>query len=173
MQLHLLRRTTCLAIYYDFRNDWLYLDWQGHLALPVLQEACLALADCYLHRPYPRVLNNNEQVTGVNWGIALWLVSDFLPHMTLAGVQQVAWVYSPSLQGRSMVQAILSWLPGQSLTSFDDLAGAVEWLTHTRAEQAPGYLLPRRAAADQARLTQEVLALRQRCATAQRKTQRV
>ena len=108
MQLHLLRRTTCLVIYYDFRNDWLYLDWQGHVTLPLLQEACLALADCFLPRPYPRVLNNNEQVTGVSWGIALWLVTDFLPHMTLAGVQQVAWVFSPSLQGRSLGRSRLT-----------------------------------------------------------------
>jgi hypothetical protein len=173
MQLHFLRRTTCLVIYYDFRNDWLYLDWQGNVTLPVLQEACLALTDCFLHRPYPRVLNNNEQVTSVSWGIALWLVTDFLPHMTLAGVRQVAWVFSPSLQGRSMVQLVLSWLPGEALTAFDDLASAVEWLAHTRAEPAPGYLPPRRTSADQARLEAEVQALRLRIATSQRKTQLV
>jgi hypothetical protein len=173
MQLHLLQRTACLAIYYDFSNDWLYLDWQGNVTVPVLQDACLALADCFLRRPYPRVLNNNEQVTGVNWSIAMWLATDFLPHMTLAGVQQLAWVYSPSLQGRSMVQIILHLLPGEALTVFDDLASAVEWLSHTRTEPALGYMPPQRTAAEQARLGQEVQALRQHIATSQRKLQRV
>jgi hypothetical protein len=172
MQLYELRRTSCLTVYYDFRNDWLYLDWQGDVTLPDVQNACLELATCYLQRPYTRVLNNNEQVTSVSWSVATWLATDFLSLMSLAGVEQVAWVYSPSLRGRSMLQTILNWLPGQRLTAFEDLASAVEWLTHTRTEQA-SYLLPHHATATQARLVQEVQALRERIAISQRKLQRV
>lgn len=172
MQLHVLRRTPCLTAYYDFRNDWLYLDWQGDVTLQDVQDACLELATCYLQRPYLRVLNNNEQVTGVSWSVAAWLATDFLPLMSVAGVKQVAWVYSPSLRGRSMVQTVLNWLPGQLLTAFEDLASAVEWLTHTRTEQATSYLPPQYSAATQARLVQEVEALRKRVALSQRKLQR-
>lgn len=168
MKLHLLRQTTCLAVYYDLHNDWLYLDWQGELTLPYVQQACLELAACYLQRPYARILNSNEQVTEVSWNVAMWLVTDFLPHMRLAGIEHVAWVYSSSLRGHSMVTSVLNLLPGSLIAAFSTLAEAITWLEHTRLEQPRGYLLPRREHASQAKLAHEVLALRQRVAKQQR-----
>jgi hypothetical protein len=172
MNLHLLRKTACLTAYYDLRNDWLYLDWQGELTLSVVQQACLELAACYLQRPYSHILNNNEQVTGVNWSVAAWLATDFLPHMTLAGIEHVAWVYSPALPGHNMVHTVVNWLPGSLITTFDDMEGAVAWLTHTRTGQPRHYLLPKRPAHIQTKLAQEVRALRERLAVQQRKLQR-
>jgi len=166
MRLYQLHRTTCLTVYYDLRNDWLYLDWEGNITLPALQEACLQLAQCFLRRPYARVLNNNEQVTGLSWSIGLWLITNFLPHMSLAGIQQVAWVPSATLRGQSMMQLILNWLPGSIITCFDDLATAVEWLKQTRPQQAPGYLLPQHAPETQTKLAAVVQDLGQRLATA-------
>lgn len=172
MNLHLLRQTTCLTAYYDLRNDWLYLDWQGELTLPAVQQACLALADCYLQRPYSHILNSNEQVTGVSWSVAAWLATDFLPHMTLAGIEHVAWIYSPVLPGHNMVHTVLNWLPGSLITTFHDMADAVAWLQHTRAGQQCDYLLPKRPPATQASLAREVQALHGRLAAQRRKLQR-
>lgn len=171
MKLHLLFRTTCLTAHYDLANDWLYLDWEGDLTLPVVQEACLALASCYLRRPYSHVLNSNEQVTSVSWSVAMWLATDFLPYMTLAGIEHVAWVAAPSLWGHNLVHKVLSLLPGSPLTTFDDVADAVTWLQHTRTGQDTRYLLPMRAPATQARLVQEVQALQQRLAMPRRRQQ--
>lgn len=164
MNLHLLRQTTCLAVYHDLHNDWLYLDWQGEITLAQVQEACLELADCYLQRPYARILNSNELVTGVSWSVAMWLVTDFLPHMSLAGIEHVAWVYSPSLRGHNMVANVLHWLPGSLIAAFNTMAEAVTWLEHTRTEQPRGYLLPQRTPATQAKLAAEVQALYARLA---------
>jgi hypothetical protein len=171
MRLHLLRQTTCLTVYYDLRNDWLYLDWQGDLTLSAVQQACLALADCYLHRPYTRVLNSNEQVTGISWSVAAWLATEFLPHMPLAGIEYVAWIYSSSLQGHSLVHTVLKWLPGSRITAFHDVTDAVAWLQHTRFEQELSFLLPQRPPAIQARLAQEVQALCQRVCAQQHRLQ--
>jgi hypothetical protein len=168
MQLHLLRQTSCLTASYDSRNDWLFLDWHGELTLPAVQEAALALAACFLHRPYPLVLNSNAQVTGISWSVATWLATDFLPHMKLAGIEHVAWVYSSSLRGQNLVYTVLSWLPGSLITAFGDVADAYAWLTHTRAGQPRGYLLPTRTPATQAKLSQEVQALSRRVAAQQR-----
>ncbi|MFD1872741.1 hypothetical protein [Hymenobacter bucti] len=173
MNLHLLRQTSCLAVYYDLSNDWLYLDWQGDVTLPAVQQACLELAACYLERPYSHVLNNNEQLTGISWNVATWLATDFLPYMTLAGIEHVAWVYSPSLRGYNLVHTVLSWLPNSALTTFGTVAEAVTWLRHTRTEQPRGYHVPpKRSAAVQATLAQEVEALRQRISAQQRQLQR-
>jgi hypothetical protein len=164
MNLHLLWQTPCLTAYYDLHNDWLYLDWQGELSLPDVQQACLELAACYLKRPYSHILNSNEHVTGVNWRVAAWLATDFLPHMTIAGVEHVAWIYSPSLRGHNLVQTVLNWLPGSVIAAFSTTAEAVEWLQHTRTTQSRGYLLPTRLPATQAKLAQVVQELRQRVA---------
>jgi hypothetical protein len=170
MQLQLLHQTTCLTTYYDQCNDWLFLDWEGELTLPLVQEACAALAVCALHRPYTRVLNSNEQVTGVNWNIATWLVTDFLPHMTLAGVEHIAWVYSPLLRGQHLVQSILSWLPGTLIDAFDNVSDAVTWLQHFPPKQQEGFI-PTRLPATQAKLAQEVEAFLQRIKAKQPKLQ--
>jgi hypothetical protein len=171
MTLYPLFQTSCLSAYYDLRNDWLYLDWQGELALPNVQQACLALANCYLPRPYTHILNSNEQVTGVNWNVALWLATDFLPLMPPAGIKHVAWIYSPSLRGQNLVHTVLSLLPGSRITTFSDVADAYAWLEHTRAGQQSSYLLPERTPAAQAQLAQEVQALHQRVAAPRRKLQ--
>jgi hypothetical protein len=173
MNLHLLRQTPHLNVYHDTHNEWLYLDWQGDVTLPAVQQACLELATCYLRRPYSHVLNNNEQVTGVSWSVAGWLATDFLPHMTLAGLQHLAWVYSPSLPGLNLVHTVINWLPGSRITAFDTVAEAITWLQQTRPPgQTQGYLSPpERTPAIQAKLAQEVQALHERVATQRRKRQ--
>jgi hypothetical protein len=167
MKLHLLCQTTCLTAHYDLSNDWLYLDWHGEVTLFDVQQACLALADCYLRRPYSHILNNNEQVTGVDWRIAAWLVTDFLPFMGLAGIEHVAWVFSPVLPGHNMLHTVLRLLPGSLITTFLDVADAVAWLQHTRAGQPRSFLLPKRQPETQAKLAQEVQALYGRVAAKQ------
>jgi len=171
MHLHELFQTTCLTAYYDPSNDWLYLDWLGEPSLPDIQQAALALADCYLRRPYSHILNNNEQVTGVGWNVAVWLATDFLPHMGLAGIEHVAWVYSSSLRGRSMVHTVLALLPGSFITTFTNVADAVVWLQQKRPKRQLSLGIPRRPTATQAKLAQEVQALRERIAAQQRKLQ--
>jgi hypothetical protein len=172
MQLHLLCQTACLTASYDSRNNWLFLDWEGELTLAAVQEAGLALAECFLHRPYPLILNSNAQVTGVSWSVATWLVTDLLPHMKLAGIDHVAWIYSPSLRGFNMVQTVLNWLPGSLITTFNDVEDAAHWLKHISAERGKSFIQQARPAATQAKLVQEVLALRHRVAMQQRKLHR-
>lgn len=166
MQLQLLHHTTCLSTYYDQCNDWLYLEWEGEITLPLAQEACDALATCVLERPYACVLNNNEQVTGIHWNVATWLLTDFLPHLTLADVEQIAWVFSPVLRGQHVVYTILNHLPsGPPIDAFDNLADAVAWLQHFRPVARGA--APTRCPAKQARLVQQVQAIRQRRAATQ------
>jgi hypothetical protein len=159
MQLQLLYQTTCLTAYYDQCNDWLFLDWEGELTLPLVQEACDALATCVLARPYARVLNSNEQVTDVNWNVAPWLVTNLLPHLALAGVEHMAWVCSNSLRGQHLVQTILNWLPGSLIEAFSNTAEAVAWLQRFQPTQRG--LLPARSSATQAKLAQKLQAVRQ------------
>ncbi len=161
MQLHLLRTTSCLAIYYDSCHNWLFLDWSGELTLPAVQEACVAVAQCYLQRTYSRVLNSNLQVTGISWSVATWLGSEFLPYMAVGGVEHVAWISAPSLLGRNLTQTVLKQVPGFVLNVFDNAEEAIAWLQQAPSTQLPGYILPQRQPDSQARLAQGVQVLRQ------------
>jgi hypothetical protein len=170
MKLQLLYRTTCLTVYYDQYNEWLFLDWEGDLTLLLVQEACTALATCFLHRSYSRVLNSNEQVTGIHWDVTKWLITDFMPHLALAGIEYVAWIHSTSLRGQHMVQTVLDWLASPRLNAFSNAADAVTWLQQLQPSQQYASAQPR-SPANQARLTREVKALLLRINDKQQKRQ--
>jgi hypothetical protein len=138
MNLHLLRSTPTIAIYYDSWNNWLFADWQGELTLAAVQAACFELAQCVLQRPYARVLNSNAQITAAQWEVAPWLAQSFLPFLTLAGIEKLAWVCAPHLRGRNSMPAVRSQLPLLQLALFDELEEAVSWLQQTHGGYAPG-----------------------------------
>lgn len=161
MNLHLLRSTPTIAIYYDSWNNWLFADWQGELTLASVQAACHELAQCMLQRPYARVLNSNDQVITAQWEVATWLAQDFLPFLTLAGIEKLAWVCAPSLHGRNMAQAISNRLPAVQLALFDELDEAVSWLQQRTEDYASGCGLPLRPTEAQSQLARAVQQLGQ------------
>lgn len=162
MDLQLVGAAPQVEIYFDAHNDWLYVDWTGELTLPVVQEACVHIAHCFLDRPYARVLNNNTHVTSISWSVAPWLIRDFLPHLRLAGVQQLAWVCSPSLPGLSMVQAVLTWLPHLAIAVFHELEDSTGWLQRGRQAAGGESAYPARLATSQQQLAWEVQELRRK-----------
>ncbi|MGI4835430.1 MAG: STAS/SEC14 domain-containing protein [Janthinobacterium lividum] len=117
-----------VSVYFDSWNNWLYVEWEGEITLPVAQQACVNLAHCVLKRPYARVLNNNSSMTSVGLEVGAWLALHFMPHLHLAGVKHMAWVCSPTLAGQNLVQTIMNWLPRLEATLFTDMEDAVHWL---------------------------------------------
>ena len=117
------------------------------MALPEVQQACLEIAHCFVSHAYPRVLNNNANLVGVEWDVAPWLVQHFSPYLRLAGVEQVAWVHASSVRGRNLAEYALSRLSTQvTVALFGELEDAVSWLQSTRPEHSSGCaLLPRQA----------------------------
>jgi hypothetical protein len=171
MQLNLLRTTSCLSIYYDSSYNWLFLDWHGKLTLSAVQDGCVAVVECYLHRTYPRVLTSNLQVTGVGGGVASWLGAEFLPYMAVAGVEQVAWISAPSFLGRNLAQRMVNRVPGLALNWFDTTQEATAWLQQPPSTQLEGQLLPPRQTLTQVRLAQGVQIIRQEVQLIQQEVQ--
>jgi hypothetical protein len=161
MQLHLLRTTSCLSIYYDAYNDWLFLDWAGKLTLPAVQEACVVVAQCYLPRTYSRVLNSNMLVTDSSTEVAIWLGMEFLPYLAMSGVKQVASISASALPGHHLVQTVRQWVPELLLHFFTTTDDAIAWLQQPQSSATQGYLLPQPQAATQSQLVQGMQQLRQ------------
>ena len=118
-----------VTVYFDTTNQWLYLEWEGELALLEVQHACLEIAQCFVKHPYARVLNNNTQVTSTSYDVAPWLAQFFVRHLHLAGVERLAWVLAPTLRGSLVAQQAVSRLPHElAIALFTDLEDAVHWL---------------------------------------------
>lgn len=129
MLLHQLCTAPHVTISYDAHNDWLYIEWEGYLTLAAVQYACVEVAHCYLEHAYPRVLNSNALVTGIDHEVESWLATNFLPNLGVAGVEQLAWVQSPTLRSRTIAQHAAERAPQQVyLALFNDVEEAVGWL---------------------------------------------
>ncbi|MGI4884031.1 MAG: hypothetical protein ACRYFR_03620 [Janthinobacterium lividum] len=161
MRLQLLQRIPCLTIYYDSFNNWLFLDWKGSVALPDVQAACLAVARCYLLRPYARVLNNYAPGVGVGGREAAWLAREFLPYLSLAGALHVAWVLSPVRPDHSRGQTVADGLSGPTVACFPYLEEAMAWLGQLGPAHAFESTAPR-SPARQTQLEQTVHKLAQK-----------
>lgn len=131
MHLQHLYSALCADIYFDKTNEWVFIDWAGELTLETVQHTCLDIARCFLDGYYPRVLNSNAQVTGIAWEVSAWLASEFLPVLSLTGIEQMAWVVAPSLRARNNVLSAVNLFPHTAISLFDDVEAAVAWLQQT------------------------------------------
>ncbi|MBF9221438.1 hypothetical protein [Hymenobacter ruricola] len=148
MHLQLLQETPTVSVYHDVTNDWLFADWRGHLTLPMVQANCLTIAQCFLARPYPRILNSNCEVQSMSADVAPWLAGQYLPHLGLAGIEYLAWVCAPDLLLKHLAGEAVRQLRTPMVVMFDDLENACAWLQHTRipADEATGPDAARRQA---------------------------
>lgn len=165
MNLQLLCASAHVTVSFDSWNNWLYLEWEGDLTLPAMQQACLELAHCFVGHAYPRVLNNNAHVSSVDWDVIPWLVQHFFPYLRRVGIEQIAWVHGPTVRGQALAEQSLSYLTTQlAVALFRDVEDAVSWLQQTRPAYVSGCALLPRSAAYDAQLVQTVQAFTQELA---------
>jgi hypothetical protein len=161
MNLRHLCSASQVEIYFDTFNKWLFIDWEGNLTLDVVQHACLEIARCYLQHPCPRVLNSNVQVTSITPDVAAWLADEFMSALSLAGVEQLAWVVAPTLRGRNVALDAIYRLANTAVHVFEHLEEAVTWLQHTTPLSEGGCSLSPQLSESAEQLTQRVAALAQ------------
>lgn len=150
-----------VRVYFDSWNNWLYVEWEGKLTLPVVQYACLEVAECFVQHAYPRVLNSDAQVTSLPWEVGPWLAKHYFPGLKLAGIEQLAWVHAPTMRGRSLAEHVLRQLPTLNVGLFSDVEQATSWLQQTRPDYTSGCALLPRPTAQEAELQQTVRQFRQ------------
>jgi hypothetical protein len=131
MNLQHLCSALCAEVYFDQLNNWMFIDWVGELTLETVQQTCLGIARCFLDHYCPRILTSNAQVTSVNWEVSQWLASDFLPALSLTGIEQMAWVVPAPLRARNRVLDKVNLFPHIAISLFDDVEAGVAWLQQT------------------------------------------
>lgn len=128
MVLHPLLETSCLTIWHDSTNQWLYVEWTGDQSLETIQECCqYALAHLPLGQ-YTKILNDSTQATG-NWAeAAQWLGKELFPQLATLGLVHMAWIYAADFNSRFAIDSTLRCATGLSIVTFDDMDAACAWL---------------------------------------------
>ena len=161
MNLTLLCTAPHITIYFDSWNNWLYIEWEGDLTLPIVQYACLEIAECFVKHAYPRVLNSNSQVTAMPPEVLPWLIKHLLPYLELAGIQQLAWVHAPITLAMGLGLQVFEQLPHLNIGVFSDLEDATSWLQQTNPAYTGGHRQLARSASEGTLLAHAVAQFKQ------------
>ena len=150
-----------VTVYFDSWNNWLYIEWEGALTLPAVQYACLEVAQCFVQHAYPRVINNDSQITSLPLETASWLGKHFFPYLKQAGIEQLAWVHGCTVRGFGHASQVLQQLPHLEVGLFSDMEEATRWLAQTNPAYAGGHLQLPRPVAEEMLLSQTVAHFKQ------------
>lgn len=130
MALRLLFGSEDITIYYDYSNEWLYVEWQKNQDMESVQAGAGKMLECMRQEQCHKVLNDNRLVETMwsdasEWGGKVWL-----PAMAEAGLQYFAWVYSPNVYSRLSTDLTLQHAPevGPIVFTFDNIDTASAWL---------------------------------------------
>ena len=104
---HLLLESPTLCIYYDTHSDWIYMDWLGEQTVDSVKEGCEKLLTFIVSERCHKVLNDNTRVTNIWSDAAIWVALDIFPRAEKAGLQYLAWIYSPDQFSRLSTDEVL------------------------------------------------------------------
>ncbi|AYA37559.1 hypothetical protein D3Y59_11170 [Hymenobacter oligotrophus] len=130
MALRTLYEDATISIYYDFGNDWLYVDWGPDQDLTSVQAGALQMLECLKQERCRKVLNDNRQVQTIWADAAEWGGKVWFPAMAAAGLEYFAWVYSPNVYSRLSTDLTLQHTTKPIVMTFDNLDTASSWLRH-------------------------------------------
>jgi hypothetical protein len=128
MALRILQELDFLDIGYDYANDWIYAEWHGEITFERAKaggEAVLHFVEAEHGR---KLLNDNSRVTEMWLETPEWRAMNVFPRLHAAGLQYVAWVYSPDLYSRFSADRSLEAITQPVALPFEDLEMAKSWL---------------------------------------------
>jgi hypothetical protein len=128
-----------LTISYDSLNQWLYTDWVGVQNLRTLQLGSEQIIMHLQAEHCSKILNDNTRVSSIHVQARGWVERHFLQQLATAGLEYMAWVYSPDFDSRFTTALTLLRITHPVVVGFDDLVAAYAWLE--KCETHPSSLL--------------------------------
>ncbi|HZG26473.1 MAG TPA: hypothetical protein VEZ17_17920 [Chitinophagaceae bacterium] len=118
-----------ISIELDKANNCLYVDWKGYQTEQSVMTGCEKMLEALLHFGLSKVLNDNTNVVGIWTPAAKWVGENWFPRMKSAGLQQFAWVYSPSRLSQISTDESLKTTPTPDIIqTFYTIEEARSWL---------------------------------------------
>lgn len=130
MTLTELYRESFLTISHDSEAAVLHADWKGYQSVDSIKQGCEGMLELMVRHQAFRILNDNTHVVGIWRFAAEWMAGDWFPRMKQAGMEQFAWIYSPTKLSQVSTDETLSLMDPDSFNVriFNDVAGATAWL---------------------------------------------
>ena len=92
-------------------------------------EGCEKMLEALIHYQVSKVLNDNTRVVGIWSPAAEWVGANWLPRMKVAGLEKLAWIYSPSRLSQVSTEEVIKCTPIPSLIqTFNYRNAAWQWL---------------------------------------------
>jgi hypothetical protein len=117
-----------ICVIHDEYNQWLYVDWKGPQDPESVRGGCEQVLQFLRATGCRKILNDNTNATGDWEKAARWIGQECLPSLAAAGLQYMAWVYSPNYISRRAIDTTLSFITIPVVVSFEDVAAAYAWL---------------------------------------------
>lgn len=119
-----------ITIEYEQASHFLYVNWKGYQTESSVKKGCEKILEALTHYKVVKVLNDNSNVLGIWTPAAVWVGENWFPRMVDAGLQQFAWVYSPSMLSQVSTNEALKHTPALGMVkTFYDVPAARQWLT--------------------------------------------
>lgn len=117
-----------LKLYSCKENEVLLADWSGILYADRARLGCTTILEMLKEQSFPKILNNNINVTGHYPGAIDWVGKVWFPSMYEFGVRYFAWVYSPAFYTQISTDEIVKLSSKVEIQTFYDIDDACQWL---------------------------------------------
>lgn len=129
MALRPLHQDESISIYYDYANEWLYVDWQDNQDLHSVQAGAMKMLELLKEERCRKVLNDNRRVQTIWADAAEWGGKVWFPLMAEGGCEYFAWIYSSNIYSRLSTDLTLqNTQAGIIILTFDNFDTASSWL---------------------------------------------
>ncbi|HJV85947.1 MAG TPA: hypothetical protein VJ698_10765 [Noviherbaspirillum sp.] len=111
----------------------LHVNWKGYQSMNTGTSGCERILELMTRHKAYKILNDNSNVRGLWMEVAEWAAKDWFPRMKRAGMQQFAWVYSPTKFSQLSTDVALALIDtsAHGIEVFSDTAQALAWLTRS------------------------------------------
>ncbi|RYG15446.1 MAG: PAS domain S-box protein, partial [Chitinophagaceae bacterium] len=119
-----------LSINCNYQQRWMEASWTGYQNFESVQNGGIQMIEVLSSSGLKKVLNDNREVLG-NWSEASdWAGKVWLPMVIEAGLQDFAWVFSPSIFAQLAAQKSFDVSDGKAnVRFFHDMEEAKRWLS--------------------------------------------
>ena len=109
-------------------NKWVHVNWMGYLTEDNVKNGALAYTKALQDAGYKCVLNDTRLILG-GWDHSLeWVLNDWAPRASKAGLKYFALITTPETFAESTAAAFYSKLKSFRAQVFDDKSKAENWL---------------------------------------------
>lgn len=118
-----------ITLQYSAEYNYVVADWTGFQTADTVKRGCMQMLNLVKANSATKILNNNTHVQGTWSEASDWVGQDFFPILEQAGVNYVAWIFSPSIFSQLSAQKSVDVMQGNVLAQFfTTRTEAEEWL---------------------------------------------